>query len=100
VLCCGLSQANGSATATQWECMACTLLNATSVDLCAVCTTSRPSAPGWACKDCTFLNPMEFLTCEMCSIDRFVNKAPQQHRESAMLEINEESFVDMGRNYA
>lgn len=64
----GVSSKETSAVSQSWSCTMCTLDNAASALVCAICGTAkqRPGAARWACGRCTLLNEMHFTRCQAC----------------------------------
>jgi len=60
----------GSAEASTWPCLECTLDNSTTNSSCEACGTLKPKdlKKGWVCERCTLVNPPTSISCQMCSL--------------------------------
>ncbi|ETV94192.1 hypothetical protein H310_11898 [Aphanomyces invadans] len=90
------ASARGSPDFNLWRCPQCTVVNATSVSICSVCScksplpSTMPSSPlhpaglvpvaeatgEWSCPACTMLNEWTWSKCSICDTARPVGTSP------------------------
>lgn len=90
------------ATASEWSCPQCTLVNAAHTGQCIVCDFARPTeipqpdrslldhlsstsgvATGWACLQCTLVNDVELSRCAACDAPRSNRSVPLPEQKAA-----------------